>query len=420
MPLSILGLNHTTAPVSVRERIAYEGEALNRVLHALKEAPGVNEAVVVSTCNRSEFYCAVEDERAIGDWLLGQGVEGIVPEEHLYQYADEAAVQHLFRVASGLDSLVLGEPQILGQLKTAYQAARDADSVGGQLGPLFEQAFSVAKRVRSETDIGANPISVAYAAVRLAQQIFGRLEDNRALLIGAGDTIELAAQHLASSGIGGLVVANRSVEKARQLAEQYGGHGIGIPDIPQALVNADIIISSTASPLPLLGKGMVETALKARKHRPFFMVDIAVPRDIESEVNELEDVYLYTVDDLEQVIEENRQSRQAAAQQAEEIIRHKIGDFREWQRSQVAVDTISELRQSVERHREEALAKAQKIIEQGGPAEEALQLLAHTLTNKMLHTPTVQLRQAASRNERELLEAARRLFDLEKNNIQDS
>ncbi|MGM0563548.1 MAG: glutamyl-tRNA reductase [Pseudomonadota bacterium] len=413
MPLSILGLNHTTAPVSVRERIAYEGEALNRVLHALREAPGVDEAVVVSTCNRSEFYCAVENEHAIGEWLLGQGVEGIVPGEHLYQYTDEAAVQHLFRVASGLDSLVLGEPQILGQLKSAYQAARDARSVGGQLGPLFEQAFSVAKLVRSETDIGANPISVAYAAVRLAQQIFGKLDDNRALLIGAGETIELAAQHLHSSGIGGITVANRSVEKARQLAAHYGGEGIGIPDIPTALNRADIIISSTASPLPLLGKGMVETALKARKHRPFFMVDIAVPRDIESEVSELEDVYLYTVDDLEQVIEENRQSRQAAAREAEEIIRHKIADFCEWQRSRVAVDTISELRQSVERHSETALARAQKMIEQGRPAEEVLQWLSHSLTNKLLHGPTVQLRQAASENDQKLLETTRKLFDLD-------
>ncbi|EDY86844.1 glutamyl-tRNA reductase [gamma proteobacterium HTCC5015] len=414
MPLSVLGLNHTSAPVDVRERIAYEGEALARVLHQLNNAPGVEEAVVVSTCNRSEFYTRVDDQQRLNQWLLDQNIEGIVPEQHLYQYHDAEAVRHLFRVASGLDSLVLGEPQILGQLKTAYQAARDCHSVGSALGPLFEQAFSVAKLVRSETDIGANPISVAFAAVRLAQQIFGELHNNTALLIGAGETIELAAQHLAGKDIGHVLIANRSVEKAEALAQPFGGRGLGIPDIPSALIEADIIISSTASPLPLLGKGMVETALKARKHRPFFMVDIAVPRDIEAEVGELDDVYLYTVDDLEQVIEENRQSRQEAALQAEDIIRLKIDDYFEWQRSQSAVDTISQLRHSVERTRDEALQKSLKLIEQGKPPEEALQLLAHSLTNKVLHAPTVQLRQAASENDRQLLEMARRLFDLDR------
>lgn len=420
MPLTILGLNHKSAPVHIRERISYEGEALQDVLDNLCQHPGISEAVVVSTCNRSEFYCQLEEtsgessEDALQNWLNQQDIEGVELQQHFYQYHNEEAIQHLFRVASGLDSLVLGEPQILGQLKDAYQTAREQDSLGSQLGKLFEQTFSVAKLVRSETAIGANPISVAYAAVRLAQQIFGELKDSKALLIGAGETIELTARHLDSQGIKHISIANRNVERAQKLARQFGGTGVGIHDIPEELLQADIIISSTASPLPLLGKGTVETALKARKHRPFFMVDIAVPRDIEPEVAELDDVYLYTVDDLESVIEENRRSRQAAAEDAEQIIRIKTTEFVDWQRSRDANFTITQLRQQVEDINQDAMKKALKALEQGKAPEEALNLLSRTLTNKLLHTPSVQLRDAAAEGNSSLLEATQTLFKLDK------
>ncbi len=412
MPLHILGLNHKTAPIEVRERISYDGEVLNKVLAELCAQPGIEEAIVVSTCNRSELYCQAEDADKLLAWLHTQNIPGMDTEKHLYQHQGTAAIGHLFRVASGLDSLVLGEPQILGQLKSAYQTAKDQGSSKSQLNNLFEQSFSVAKLVRSETAIGANPISVAYAAVRLAQQIFGGLENSKALLIGAGETIELTARHLSSQSIAGITIANRSIDKANKLAGQFDGRGVGIPDIPEALIEADIIISSTASPLPLVGKGTVETALKARKHRPFFMVDIAVPRDIEPEVDELDDVYLYTVDDLESVIEENRRSRQAAAEDAEQIINIKTAEFLDWQRSLDASSTITQLRQQVENINQVALAKAMRMIEQGKNPEEALHFLGRTLSNKLLHTPSVQLRGAAAEGDKSLLKAARQLFKL--------
>lgn len=414
MPLALLGVNHKTAPVEIRERLAYNGNALRSVLGNLCGFDGIEEAVVLSTCNRSEFYCSTQNADKLKTWLNNQGITG-VKDDHIYQHHDEAAIQHLFRVACGLDSLVLGEPQILGQLKEAYQTAREHGAAQTQLGKLFEQAFNVAKLVRSETDIGANPISVAYAAVRLAQQIFGDLNNSKALLIGAGETIELTARHLDSQGIGGITIANRNIDKAQTLAARFGGNGVGIPDIPEQLVHADIIISSTAAPLPLLGKGTVETALKARKHRPFFMVDIAVPRDIEPEVDELDDVYLYTVDDLESVIEENRRSRQAAAEDAEQIIRIKTLEFLDWQRSLDATGTITQLRQQTEQISQEALEKALRALEQGKSPEEALQLLSRTLSNKLLHNPSVQLRDAAADGDVALLKAAQQLFKLDSN-----
>ncbi len=415
MPLTLLGLNHNSAPVNVRERISFDGDALTDVLHSLRAHGGISEAVVVSTCNRSEFYCQVEDADSLPAWLQQQNIAGIDIDQHFYQHHDAAAIRHLFRVACGLDSLVLGEPQILGQLKSAYQAARQQQASASNLNRLFEQAFSVAKLVRSETAIGANPISIAYAAVRLAQQIYGDLQDSKALLIGAGETIELSARHLSSQNIGGICIANRSVDKAQHLAAQFAGHGVAIADIPEQLLDADIIIASTASPLPLLGKGTVETALKARKHRPFFMVDIAVPRDIEPEVAELDDVYLYTVDDLQSVIEENRRSRQAAAEEAEEIIRIKTLEFMEWQRSLDANATIIRLRQHVEQFNADALHKAQRALQQGKSAEEALQIFSRTLNNKLLHTPSVQLRDAAAEGNTELLRAVQQLFNLDSN-----
>jgi len=413
MSLLALGVNHRTAPLEIRERLAFGPDIVVGALRSAVERAGVEEAVILSTCNRTEIYCAGSSASCAGirEWLgqfHGMGVGSIQP--HIYEHRDRAAVIHLMGVASGLDSLVLGEPQILGQVKTAYQTAVGAGTTGKLLGRLFQHTFSVAKQVRTDTAIGSSPVSVAFAAVSLAKQIFADLKDQTALLIGAGETVELAARHLDQQGLGRMIVANRTVERAHALAEQFDGFAIALTEIPAHLPEADIVISSTASPLPVLGKGTVESALKRRKHRPIFMVDIAVPRDIEPEVGELDDIYLYTVDDLEDVIDENRRSRQQAADQAREIIDQQAEDFITWLRSLDALTLIQSYRTQAESARDEVLHRALRMVENGKTAEDALRFLAHTLTNKLLHTPSTRLREASSAGETELLEAANALF----------
>jgi glutamyl-tRNA reductase len=307
---------------------------------------------------------------------------------------------------------VLGEPQILGQVKTAFQIATDAGTTGKLLSKLFQHTFSAAKQIRTDTAIGSSPVSVAFAAVSLAKQIFSELSEQTALLIGAGETIELAARHLSQNGIGRIIVANRTVEKAHSLAAQFDGYAIALTELSSHLAEADIVISSTASPLPVLGKGAVESALRERRHRPIFMVDIAVPRDIEPEVAALSDIYLYTVDDLEEVIQENMRSREEAAQQAEEIIAHSVGEYLGWLRSLDAVELIQDFRSYAERLRDEVIQKALQQLNKGKSPEEVLQFMGHTLTNKLLHTPSTQLRQAGFNGQMELLEAANTLFQL--------
>jgi glutamyl-tRNA reductase len=308
--------------------------------------------------------------------------------------------------------MVLGEPQILGQMKQAYSTANAAGTVGELLNRLFQHTFSVAKQVRTDTAIGASPVSVAFAAVSLSKQIFNDLSKHTALLIGAGETIELVARHLHESGVGRIIVANRTVERAHNLAQEFGGYAIALSEIPDHLHEADMVISSTASQLPILGKGAVETALKRRKHRPMFMVDIAVPRDIESQVGKLDDVYLYTVDDLQEIIQEGLRSRQEAAQQAEEIIDTQVTHFMNWLQSLGAVDTIREYRMSVEAMREHALQHAMSQLHKGHSPEEAMQELARQLTNKLMHAPCSNMKQAGYDGRAELLLAARELFNL--------
>ena len=322
-------------------------------------------------------------------------------------------MQHILRVASGLDSLVLGEPQILGQIKDAYSTATQAGTIGRQLNRLFQHTFSVAKQVRTDTAIGASPVSVAFAAVSLAKRIFANLSEHTALLIGAGETTELVARHLADQGVKKMIVANRTVERAQILATQFSAEAIALSDMPERLVETDMIIASTASQLPILGKGAVESALKLRKHRPIFMVDIAVPRDIEPEVGDLDDVYLYTVDDLHEVIEEGRQSREEAAKQAEEIIKNQVDHFMGWLRSLKGVDTIRAFREQAEQKRDEQLAMAKKQLAAGKDPEQVMNDLARTLTNKLIHEPTAQLNQAAYSGRKDILNNARELFNLE-------
>lgn len=419
MTLIAVGINYNTAPVSIRERLSFPADNLHTALRELWQTQEINEAAILSTCNRTEFYCtsSSSNQQIVIDWVARN--KQISPKDfspYLYTYVDSALIRHMFRVACGLDSMILGEPQILGQMKTAYQAACDAGTLGKKLGKLFQHTFSAAKKVRTDTAIGSSPVSVAFAAVQLAQQIFDKLSEQTALLIGAGETIELTARHLTQQGIGRIIIANRTYDKAHTLAAQFNGYAIDLSELPVHLAEADIVISSTASPLPILGKGRVESALKKRKHKPMFMVDLAVPRDIEAEVEHLRDVYLYTVDDLQQTIDQNMNSRRQAAEQAEEIIDTQVDHFLTWLRAQSAQATIRDYRFSAEQMRDEALEKALASLKNGLDPEDALHRLAHTLTNKLIHTPSTQIRAAAENERHDLLSAAREIFKL--NNIQ--
>ena len=423
MSLITLGLNHKTTPLELRERLAFTPQNLREALNSLIKVNGVTEAAILSTCNRTELYCVLHSDNPVDEgshnhadqrlieWFSGfHGLEPSALEHHLYIHDHKQSIRHAMEVASGLDSMVLGEPQITGQMKQAYIIASHEGTVGQLLGKLFQHAFSVAKQVRTDTAIGSSPVSVAFAATSLARQIFGDLNDSTALMIGAGETIELAARHLQSQHIKKIIVANRSLERAQLLAEEFDGEAINLQHIGDHLHRADIVIASTASPLPVLGKGTVERALKKRKHAPIFMVDLAVPRDIEPEVNSLDDVYLYSVDDLQQVINENLQNRQQAAEQAHEIIDEKVEHYLDWQRSLVAVDVISELRSTAMEFSDAVLMKSKKQLATGQNPEDVLTFLAHTLTNKFLHQPSTELRKAGEEERHDLIQAARRLF----------
>lgn len=415
MGIWALGINHKTAPVAVRERVAFDPATMPQVLHEVRALDPVTEVVILSTCNRTEIYCSAEElhEDIIVDWLIRHhGIERRDLDSAFYCLTCEQAVQHTMRVASGLDSLVLGEPQILGQMKSAYAVAQEAGTVGSELGRLFRQTFSIAKRVRTDTAIGENPVSVAFAAVRMAQHIFADMATSSALLIGAGETIELVARHLYQAGVRDIVVANRTLSRAQTLAQEFHAEALLLEDIPNVLAYADIVISSTASPLPILGKGMIEKALKKRRHKPMFMVDIAVPRDIEEEVGELSDVYLYTVDDLRSIIEENVRSREDAARQAEELILSGVDHFMRELKALDAVQTVTDLRSSIDVLREEQLSKALKQLENGADAEKVLRQFAHTFSNKVLHAPTTALRKAGAEGRLEVLDWTRELFSL--------
>ncbi len=417
MSLLTLGINHKTAPVEIRERVVFAPDRLRAALSEMVTLPDVGEAAILSTCNRTELYLELAGDSAapLVQWL-GE-YHHLDPRElqaYLYSHPGADAVRHMLRVASGLDSMIMGEPQILGQMKDAYHAASEAGSLGTLLGRLFQHTFLVAKQVRTDTAIGASPVSVAFAAVSLAKQIFGDLDKQTALLIGAGETIELAARHLHDNGIRRVVVANRTVERAHTLAAQFQGFAISLNEIPAHLAEVDIVISSTASQQPIVHRRELERALKARKHRPMFMVDIAVPRDIEASVAELEDVYLYTVDDLQDVIEENLSSRREAAKQAEEIIDIQVAHFMGWIQSLGAVDTIRAFRNRAIQTRDAVLERAEQMLASGRPPEEVLQFLSHTLTNKLMHHPSANLRRAAFDGRGELIRAARELFDLDR------
>ena len=410
MSLVVVGLNHRTAPVEVRERIVMEAARLSGALASLSAAPGIREALILSTCNRTEVYCAVESaDAAPGDWLEAHSTPPL-PHGCLYRFDGIDAVRHVFSVASGLDSLVLGEPQILGQLKDAYRAAQRAGTAGPQLNRLFQTTFGVAKQVRTGTAIGAQAVSVASAGIQLARRVFAGFESHTALLVGAGEMIRLAVRHLHAQGIGRMIIANRSLNRAQRIAEGLPASVILIDQLAAHLADADLVISSTARPGHVIALADVRAAIEARRHRPMFMLDLAVPRDIDPAVGGLEDVYLYTIDDLRETVDVNLRARQDEAAAAHRIVEVEAERFMAALKAQDAVPMIRELRGRAEQVRGETLDEARRMLAAGQPPEAVLDYLASTLTNRLLHAPSAALREAAESGDDALAGAAARLF----------
>jgi glutamyl-tRNA reductase len=415
MQLLAFGVNHQSAPLSVREQVVFHADNLVQALRDLVDRSPVQEAAIISTCNRTEVYCSTDEPRAAVEWLAGYhriATQHIEP--YLYRLSREHAVKHAFRVASGLDSMVLGEPQILGQFKDAVRTAEAAGTLGLVLNKLFQRTFSVAKSVRTETEIGANTVSMAAAAVQLAERIYPGIDRQNVLFVGAGEMVELCATHFAAHHPHRMTFANRTTARARQLAERFLGHTVSLNDLPAQLALHDIVVCCTNSPLPLVGKGLVESALKARKHRPMLMFDLAVPRDIESEVEKLDDVFLYTVDDLGKIARDGQDSRLEAVAQAEVIIENQVTDFMHWLGNRELVPMIRALRDTADRSRRNELDRALRRIARGEEPQRVLEEFSRSLTNKLLHAPTHALNHAAE-DERETLAAMlSRLYQIQR------
>ncbi|MFQ3249907.1 MAG: glutamyl-tRNA reductase [Glaciecola sp.] len=399
MTIIALGINHKSAPVNLREKVAFSPDKLAHALQSCPQFTDAEQVVILSTCNRTEVYVkanAPEDAEKLSRWLADfHQTDYEVINKHSYIKRGDDAINHLMRVACGLDSLIVGEPQILGQVKQAYTESKNAGKINTEFEKLFQSTFSVAKKVRTDTEIGANAVSVAFAAVQLAKQIFSKLTHSNVLLIGAGETIELVAKHLVDAETKSITVANRTLSRASKLAEELNGNAITISQIPEHLSQADIVISSTASSLPLISRGTVSTALKLRKHKPMLLIDLAVPRDIEDQVGDLDDAYLYTVDDLQNIVEQNVANREIAAQQAEQMISTMVSTYGSWQQHYQNVDLIKNYREKAAQTRDDALQKALKQIEDGAAPDEAMKELAFKLTQAMLHGPTKALQQAS-------------------------
>jgi glutamyl-tRNA reductase len=411
MQLFALGLNHTTAPLDIRERVAFGAEHLKGALSELVRAKPAEEAAILSTCNRTEIYCAAGDPREALSWLAEyHRLDTHALQPHFYTLPQEQAVRHAFRVASGLDSMVLGEPQILGQMKDAVRTAEEAGALGATLSKLFQRSFAVAKEVRTNTRIGANVVSMAAAAVKLAARIFPSLREQRVLFIGAGEMIELCATHFAAQMPRSITVANRTLDRAEALARRFNGHAIVLRDLPEQLPHHDIVVSCTASTLPILGKGTMERVIRARRHQPVFMVDLAVPRDIEPEVARMDDVYLYTVDDLADLVKSGLDERHSAVQQAEAIIDAQVGSFLHWMEARDMVPLIRGLRDQGENARRAELDRAMRMLARGDDPKSVLEALSHGLTNKLLHAPTRALHEAAGDDRGDLAGTIDRLY----------
>jgi len=418
MPLQILGLNHNTAPVDIREQVVYSPEEAIAALGKVILVDGIAEAVLISTCNRTEFYVDASPAgiEALTAWLTASQQLSDEAARSLFVLDSENAVRHLFRVAAGLDSMVLGEPQILGQLKEAYRRAELAGTLGPVLGRLFRHSFSAAKKIRTDTEIGTSPVSVAYAAVTLANQFYAGFERQTALLIGAGATIRLVAQHLQARKVGRLFVANRDIGHAQELASEFGGFALPLSEIEGTLPEADMLISSTASPEPILTLAQMQKAIHARKRQPIFAVDIAVPRDLDPAIAKLEDVYLYSIDDLDKVIDTNRGNREAAAREAHRLLDEETRRYLEIERGKALAPAIASLRDQAEALRREVLAQARRRLGRGADSDEVLEYATAALMKKLLHAPSVQLRKAGEEDNQRLIDAAKTLFELDDNN----
>jgi glutamyl-tRNA reductase len=415
MAFSILGINHKTAPVALREKVAFGEDRLVAALRTLRQESGVAEAVILSTCNRTELYWAGSASGAdLSQWLERHHGNNLDLASSLYIHQDSRAVEHAFSVASGLDSMVLGEAQILGQLKDAYRVAQETGSTGPTLNKLFQAAFSAAKRVRSETRIGANAVSLASATVSLARRVYADLSVHNALIVGAGEMNALTARHFMSAGVKRMVIANRTLGRAQKLAEQLKAHAVGLADLERELTEADIVISCTASAIPIISKRAVQAAIRTRRRRPIFMVDMAVPRDIEPEVADLEDVYLFSIDDLQQLVDENRQQRELAADGARLVINEEVARFLAEARAHDAGPAIRALRQQADAIRRQSVEQARRMLAAGKSSDEVIEYLANTLTNRLLHAPTQALRQASELADLALAETVTRLLTEER------
>jgi glutamyl-tRNA reductase len=411
MAFNILGLNHKTAPVALREKVAFSEDRLVAALRALRQERGVAEVVILSTCNRTEVYWAGSASGAeLSTWLERHHGQGLELAASVYVHQEKHAVEHAFNVASGLDSMVLGEAQILGQLKNAYRIAQQTGSTGPHLNKLFQAAFSAAKRVRSETPIGENAVSLASATVSLARRMYSDFSTRTALMIGAGEMIALTAKHFAAAGVKRVVIANRTLVNGQTLAAEISGYAVDLSHLDKELTEADIVVSCTASPAPLITKAAAAAAVRTRRHRPIFMVDLAVPRDVEPAVADLEDVYLFSIDDLQQLVDENRQQREVAAGDAKVVISEEVARFLQEARAKEAGPAIRALRQQADAIRQQTLEQAQRMLSAGKTTDEAMEFLANTLTNRLLHAPTQALRQAAESAETVVAEALTRII----------
>ena len=413
MSLFTLGLNYQTAPLDVRERIAFTPDALGHALRDVLARPKVKEAAILSTCNRTEVYIRADEPTPVARWLEEFHR---VPQDslspYLYTLPRERAVAHAFRVASGLDSMVLGEPQILGQMKQAVRQAESAGTLGLVLNRLFQRSFAVAKDVRTHTDIGSASISMAAAAVKLAERIFPSIAREHVLLIGSGEMIELAAAHFAARGPKSITIANRTIERGRQLADRFGADAITLTELPERLPEFGVIVTCTASTLPILGKGLLERVVKARRHAPIFIVDLAVPRDVEPEAADLDDVFLYSVDDLSNIVNDNLQIRKESVLQAEAMIAVQAEGFVRWLEGRTVVPTITALQGHLDALRGAELERARKMLAGGSPPAEVLELLARGLTNKFLHAPTQALNKAGLAERAELVAMFEKIYQL--------
>ncbi|MEO7207938.1 MAG: glutamyl-tRNA reductase [Steroidobacteraceae bacterium] len=415
MAVNILGINHKTAPVALREKVAFSEDKLVAALLTLRKEMGVAEALILSTCNRTEVYWSGTASRSeLSQWLERHHGNNIDLAASLYVHQESRAIEHTFSVASGLDSMVLGEVQILGQLKAAYRIAQESGNTGPILNKLFQAAFSAAKRVRTETRIGANAVSLASATVSLARRVYEDLSAHNVLLVGAGDMNALTARHFMSAGVKRMVIANRTLSRAETLAAELKAHAAPLTDLDKELAEADIVISCTASPEPVISKPAVEAAIRTRRRRPIFMVDMAVPRDIDPKVAELEDVYLFSIDDLQQLVNENIQQRELAAGGARLLINEEVTRFLAESRAQDAGPAIRALRQQAEGIRQQTVEQARRMLAAGKSTDEVIEYLANTLTNRLLHAPTQALRQAAELTDLALAETVTRLLTEER------